>query len=98
MLARVKDRTTRVIYAATLTVGGAMFGNCAIGSVGIEMMPSSRITRENTDAKIGRLRKNSTTVPSTARKGAWLLPEAFRRQPGVERGHFSRPDHGAALL
>src|ERR1700716_3600 len=68
-----------------------MFGNCAIGSVGIEMMPSSRMTSENTDAKIGRLRKNSTTVPSTARRGEWLLPGTpglglALRQPAVERG------------
>ena len=43
-----------------------MFGNCAMGSVGIEMSPSSRMTSEKTDAKIGRLRKKSTTMPSTS--------------------------------
>ncbi len=38
-----------------------MFGNCATGRVGIETSPSSRMTSEQTDAKIGRRKKKSTT-------------------------------------
>ncbi len=37
-----------------------MFGYCAIGKIGIETSPSSRMTKEQTDAKIGRRRKKST--------------------------------------
>src|SRR5947209_1245871 len=53
-----------------------MFGNCAIGSVGIEISPSSRMTSENTDAKIGRRRKKSTTKPWTEPNREWLLGPA----------------------
>jgi hypothetical protein len=44
-----------------VTTGGATLGNCAIGSVGIETIPASRMINEQTAAKIGRRRKNSIT-------------------------------------
>ena len=43
----------------TVTTGGATCGNCEIGRVGISTSPASRITTEQTDAKIGRWRKKS---------------------------------------
>ncbi len=47
--------------AVTVTVGGAIGGNCAIGSVGIAMIPTSKMTAEQTAAKIGLRTKNSIT-------------------------------------
>src|SRR4051794_10602668 len=44
----------------TLTVGGARSGYCEMGSVGSASRPASRMMMEQTAAKMGRLRKNST--------------------------------------
>jgi len=38
--------------------GGEMFGNCATGSVGMEIAPMSKMIAEQTEAKIGRVMKN----------------------------------------
>ena len=46
--------------AVTVTVGGAICGYCAIGSVGIVMSPTNTMKSEQTDAKIGRRRKYVT--------------------------------------
>jgi hypothetical protein len=46
-----------VYVDVTVTTGGAIFGYWAIGSVGIDMSPSSRMTSEQTHAKIGRRTK-----------------------------------------
>jgi hypothetical protein len=45
----------------TVTTGGAIFGYCAIGKIGIDTAPTSKITSEHTVAKIGRRKKNSIT-------------------------------------
>ena len=54
-----------------------MFGNCAIGSVGIETSPSSKITSEHTEAKIGRRRKKSITKlgPNPVLRGCFGVGE-----------------------
>src|SRR5207302_5539333 len=44
--------------ADTSTVGGAISGYCAIGSVMSAMPPARVITIDSTEAKIGRLMKN----------------------------------------
>src|ERR1700681_3633995 len=79
--------------ATTVTVGGAIFGNCAIGSVGMEINPSSRITSEKTDAMMGRCRKKSTTEPSPGTEAAGLLGRRGRGDPIVERDDV--PDDAA---
>src|SRR5665213_1178756 len=66
-----------------------MFGNCAIGSVGMEMSPSSRITSENTDAKMGRRRKKSITKPWTKLSSAGF-PSTGSGRPGEPA--FQRDD------
>jgi len=64
-LASTASALAPVYVAATVTVGGAMFGNCAIGSVGIATTPSSKMTSAHTVAKTGRRRKKSITKDST---------------------------------
>src|ERR1700680_959779 len=49
--------------AVTVMTGGAIFGYCEIGSVGIATSPAVKITREQTAAKIGRRRKNPIMPP-----------------------------------
>jgi len=44
----------------TTTCGGARFGNCAIGSVGIEIAPAKIIISAHTVANTGRWMKKST--------------------------------------
>ena len=43
-----------VYDACTLTVGGAMFGNCSIGSCTNPIIPSITINTDMTPARIGR--------------------------------------------
>ena len=50
-----------VYVAVTVTTGGAMRGNCAIGKVGMHTRPARVTMIDATAAKIGRLRKNSIT-------------------------------------
>ena len=61
-LASTASALAPVYTAETVTVGGAMFGNCAIGSVGIATTPRSKMTSEQTVAKTGRRRKKSITT------------------------------------
>src|SRR5580658_10820244 len=85
-----------------MTVGGAMFGYCAIGSTGSATRPKSRITSEQTAAKIGRRRKKSTTKVGTSLRSAGLLAERvaqteFCGEPAVQRGDLADdlPGHAA---
>src|SRR5256885_14690740 len=60
--------------ADTSTVGGAISGYCAIGSVNRATLPPSTMTMDSTEAKIGRLMKNrenilvNTSFPGSARE------------------------------
>src|SRR5262245_48422238 len=62
--------------AETSTVGGAISGYCASGSVKRAMVPPSTITIDSTDAKIGRLMKK---LENNSRP-------LFRRTPAVRPG------------
>ncbi len=50
--------------ARTVTTGGATFGNCATGKIGIQIRPAMTMMIEQTAAKIGRRKKKSITVLS----------------------------------
>src|SRR5712675_2445858 len=52
--------------ADTSTVGGAMSGYCATGSVRMAIAPPSTMTMDSTEAKIGRLMKNAENTVSAS--------------------------------
>src|SRR5262249_39586084 len=54
--------------AATSTVGGAISGYWAIGSVNRAMPPPSTMTIDSTEAKIGRLMKKRENIGNSEQK------------------------------
>src|SRR5258708_20463407 len=71
--------------ADTSTVGGAISGYCATGSVNRATVPPSTITIDSTDAKIGRLMKKleNTTDPQSRTFASWRTPTVTPAVPSL---------------
>ena len=83
-------------WQVTDTVGGAIWGNIAIGKARIASPPASVITIERTEAKIGRsMKKRVNTVRTRdqirSREGSYQLP----RRPLDPESSAARVDERA---
>jgi hypothetical protein len=84
----------------TTTVGGTTSGYSLTGSNGIEIRPATRMTIDNTAAKIGRSQQRASPLPRIdLSKDPLHHDRATRRlQPGGNRGatgHLAGPISGA---
>src|SRR3979490_3561123 len=69
-----------------MTVGGTTSGYSLIGNIGIAIAPATKITIDNTAAKIGRSMKNLEKSKDASPYGLRLGPGAHRNQVGFDLG------------
>src|SRR5262249_5478060 len=72
--------------AATSTVGGAISGYWAMGSVNRAMPPPRTMTIDNTEAKIGRLMKKRENIGNSEQKKGVVVGLRFLAVPFSVRG------------